>query len=83
MQWLGYTGLIALVVSWIPQSIETVKFGRCTINLGFLVLVLIGNISLALYAWSIADTVFGLLNSISTIGVALNMYYKLFPRIIP
>ncbi|MGH2568928.1 MAG: lipid-A-disaccharide synthase N-terminal domain-containing protein [Bacteroidota bacterium] len=80
MQWLGYMGLVALVVAWIPQSVETVKLGRCSINLEFLVLVLIGNVCLALYAWSIDDTVFGLLNSVSTVGVVLNIYYKLLPR---
>jgi lipid-A-disaccharide synthase-like uncharacterized protein len=80
MQWLGYVGLTALVAAWIPQSIETVKLGTCHVNLGFLALLLVGNISLALYAWSIADAVFALLNSVSTIGVVLNLYYKFFPR---
>jgi lipid-A-disaccharide synthase-like uncharacterized protein len=80
MQWIGYGGLAALVLSWIPQSVETVRLGRCSINLSFLILVLIGNICLALYAWSIGDTVFSLLNSVSTVGVLLNLYYKLFPR---
>lgn len=80
MLWIGYVGLAALVVSWIPQSIETVKLGKCNINLAFLVLVFIGSVCLALYAWSIGDTVFGLLNSLSMVGVLLNVYYKLFPR---
>lgn len=80
MQWLGYLGLATLVISWIPQSIETIKLGKCTVNLGFLLLVLIGNISLAIYAFSIGDSVFFLLNSVSTIGVVLNLYYKVFPR---
>lgn len=80
MQWVGYVGLVALVLCWIPQSLETFKHGRCTVNREFLVLVLIGNISLAVYAWSIGDTVFTSLNTISTAGVLFNVYYKLFPR---
>jgi MtN3 and saliva related transmembrane protein len=80
MQWIGYGGLVALVLSWIPQSLETIRNGKCSINLSFLVLVLIGNICLAVYAWSIDDTVFSLLNSVSSVGVLLNLYYKLLPR---
>jgi lipid-A-disaccharide synthase-like uncharacterized protein len=82
MQWLGYLGLAALVISWIPQSLETVKLGQCKVNRGFLALVLVGNVSLAIYALSIGDTIFSLLNSVSTIGVVLNLYYKLFPRMV-
>jgi hypothetical protein len=81
MEWLGYVGLATLVVSWIPQSIETMKLGKCSVNIGFLILVLVGNVSLAASAFSIHDHVFFLLNSVSTIGVVLNLYYKLFPRI--
>lgn len=80
MQWLGYIGLIALVISWIPQSLETMRQGECGINGAFLILLLIGNLSLALYAFSIGDTVFTVLNSLSTVGVLVNLYYKFFPR---
>lgn len=80
MQWVGYVGLASLVLCWIPQSVETIQLGKCNINLSFLVLVSIGNVSLAIYAWSIGDTVFSVLNTVGTFGVLLNLYYKLFPR---
>lgn len=80
MQWIGYVGLVALVLCWIPQSVETIHLGKCTVNLSFLVLVLIGNVSLAIYSWSIADTVLSVLNTVGIFGVLLNLYYKLFPR---
>ena len=79
-QWIGYLGLAALVLCWIPQSIETIKLGRCPVNLTFLVLSSVGSLSLALYALSLGDPVFSVLNIVTTAGAALNIYYKLFPR---
>jgi MtN3 and saliva related transmembrane protein len=79
-QWIGYVGLIALTICWIPQSIETIKQGRCTVNLAFLILSALGSFSLALYAISLGDPVFTILNCLTTLGVALNIFYKLFPR---
>ncbi|MBI4418451.1 MAG: lipid-A-disaccharide synthase N-terminal domain-containing protein [Ignavibacteriales bacterium] len=82
MVWVGYLGVAALVLCWIPQSIETVRAGRCNVNLSFLILSAIGSICLALYALSLGDPVFSILNVITTSGAALNIYYKLFPRTI-
>ncbi len=79
-QWIGYLGLAALVLCWVPQSIETIKLGRCPVNLTFLVLSSVGSLSLAIYALSLGDPVFSVLNIITTGGAALNIYYKLFPR---
>lgn len=81
MQWIGYVGLVALVLCWIPQSVETIKLGRCPVNLAFLVLSSIGSLSLAVYAVGLNDPVFTILNTLTTIGALINIYYKLFPRI--
>jgi lipid-A-disaccharide synthase-like uncharacterized protein len=80
MQIIGYIGLIAIIVCWIPQSLETIKLGRCPVNLWFLILSVVGSLSLAVYAISIGDSIFGTLNSVTTFGALLNLYYKLFPR---
>jgi lipid-A-disaccharide synthase-like uncharacterized protein len=80
MQVIGYIGLAAIVICWIPQSLETIKLGRCPVNLWFLVLSVIGSASLAIYALGIGDPIFGVLNSLTTVGALLNTYYKLFPR---
>lgn len=29
MQLIDYAGLIAITICWIPQSLETIKLGRC------------------------------------------------------
>ena len=80
MLWIGYVGLTALVVCWIPQSIDTIKQGRCPVNLAFLILSSLGSLSLALYAASLGNTVFTVLNCLTTLGTAINIFYKFFPR---
>ena len=80
MQWVGYVGLTALTVCWIPQSIDTIKQGRCPVNLMFLILSSLGSFILALYALSLGDPVFTILNTLTTLSAALNICYKVFPR---
>jgi lipid-A-disaccharide synthase-like uncharacterized protein len=80
MQWIGYVGLTALVVCWIPQSIDTIKQGECPVNLTFLFLTALGSLCLAFYALSLGNPVFTILNCLTTLGTAVNIYYKLFPR---
>jgi len=80
MQWIGYVGLTALVVCWIPQSIDTIKQGECPVNLTFLILTALGSLCLAFYALSLGNPVFTILNCLTTLGTAVNIYYKMFPR---
>jgi len=80
LQWIGYLGLVALVLCWIPQSLETIRLGRCPVNLTFLVLSSFGSFSLAIYAFSLGDPVFSILNILTTLGALINIYYKRFPR---
>ncbi len=83
MTWIGYVGLAALAICWVPQSIETIKGGRCEINLAFLVLYLIGSIGMLVYAMDLGDLIFSLLNGLTTVGALLNLFYKIFPRVQP
>jgi MtN3 and saliva related transmembrane protein len=69
MVWIGYVGLTALVLCWIPQSIDTIKQGRCPVNMAFLVLSALGSFSLAFYALSLGNMVFTILNSTSTVVI--------------
>lgn len=80
MQWIGYIGLTALTLCWIPQSIDTIKQGRCPVNLTFLILSSMGSFTLVMYAWSLGDPVFTILNTLTTMGATLNVFYKIFPR---
>ena len=49
-------------------------------NFTFLILSAIGSTSLAFYAFSINDTVFTILNALTTTGAMINIYYKVSPR---
>jgi lipid-A-disaccharide synthase-like uncharacterized protein len=80
MQWIGYLGLVALALCWIPQSVETIRLGRCPVNLAFLILSSLGSFCLAIYAISLGDPVFTILNALTTAGALVNMFYKIFPR---
>ncbi len=77
---IGYIGLAGVVICWIPQSIETVRAGRCPINLIFLMLMVVGSVCLTIYAIAKNDIVFSVLNSLTTVGALINLYYKFFPR---
>lgn len=80
MQWIGYIGLIAITICWIPQSLESIRQGRCEMNLIFLILASVGGFSLFIYAVSLHDIIFSILNGFATIGASLNLFYKFFPR---
>lgn len=80
MSIIGYIGLAAIAVCWIPQSLETIRAGHCTVNLLFLVLTVVGSVCLTIYAIERSDLVFSILNSFTTLGALINLFYKLFPR---
>ncbi len=80
MQWIGYVGLSALVLCWIPQSIDTIKQGQCPVNMTFLLLSALGSLSLAFYVLSLGNPVFTILNCLTTLGTTINIFYKMFPR---
>jgi lipid-A-disaccharide synthase-like uncharacterized protein len=46
----------------------------------FLILSSLGSFILALYALSLGDPVFTILNTLTTLSAALNIFYKVFPR---
>ncbi|HTY00572.1 MAG TPA: lipid-A-disaccharide synthase N-terminal domain-containing protein [Bacteroidota bacterium] len=76
----GYLGLSFVVICWLPQTIETLRAGRCGANTLFLILSAIGSICLVVYAVGRNDLVFSLLNSLTAIGALVNLYYKFRPR---
>lgn len=80
MQWCAYVGLASFSVAWIPQSIETVKAGRCEVNGLFLGLSMTGSAALMVYALQRGDHVFSVVNAMTTLGALVNVYYRRFPR---
>ena len=80
MQWCAYVGLAAFAVAWVPQSIDTIKAGRCEVNALFLFLSMTGSVALMLYALMRGDTVFSTVNGLTTLGALVNIYYRRYPR---
>src|SRR5581483_9799049 len=79
MEVIAYVGLIAFVVAWTPESIATIKRGRCDAGLSFLALMFTGSFSLMLYAGLRGDRVFFTLNFLTTMGALINLFFKVFP----
>ncbi len=77
MKIIGLIGLIAIVACWIPQTLEVMKTGRANMKLSFLIFYLVGSIALTIYA--LGDVIFLTLNLLTTVGSAINLYYKIFP----
>lgn len=77
--WIGWVGVAAFALAWVPQSFDTLRAGRCEANLGFLCLAALGSLALTAYAWLRGDAVFASLNALTGAGALLNLYLKLFP----
>lgn len=77
MKIIGLIGLLAIVACWIPQTYEVLKTRRANMKLSFLILYFVGSIALTIYA--IGDPIFITLNLLTTLGSAINLYYKMFP----
>jgi len=77
---LGYLGLFLVAICWLPQTIETIRAGKCGANTLFLILSAVGSICLVIYAIGRDDIIFSVLNSLTTMGALINLYYKLSPR---
>jgi lipid-A-disaccharide synthase-like uncharacterized protein len=80
MQWIGYVGVVAFALAWIPQSWETIAAGFCEVNPIFLALSALGSFALTVYALLQRDAVFAILNTLTTLGALVNAYYRIFPR---
>ena len=78
--YIGYIGLAAFALAWIPQCRDTIREGRCGANLSFLSLSAVGSLSLACYAFQRGDAVFSSLNALTTAGAAVNIWFSVFPR---
>lgn len=83
IQFVGYVGLVAFGLAWLPQSWETVRAGECGLNAAFLGLSALGSVALTAYAALRGDAVFGALNAMTSLGALVNIWYRVFPRRAP
>ncbi len=76
MEIVGIIGLAALAMGWVPQTMQTIKEKDCKVNSNFLILNFIGSVSLTIYAIYLGDVVFSVLNSMTSVGAIINIFYK-------
>lgn len=77
MHIIGYIGLCVLTLSWLPQTFQTIREKECKVNFQFLILNFAGSFSLMVYAMLLGDAVFSILNFMTSLGAAINVFYKL------
>ena len=81
MQLIGLLGLLCIAAAWIPQTVKTIREKRCDIGKSFLILYILGSISLTVYSILNFDAIFLALNLLATVQSIINFYYKLFPNL--
>ncbi|MGB9638892.1 MAG: hypothetical protein ACP5RD_01360 [bacterium] len=74
---IGLIGMIILVSSWIPQTIETIKSKKCPLNINFILLYTFSSLLLTIYSFLIKDIIFFILNLLAFIQSFINLYVKL------
>ena len=77
---LGIFGGIVIVLSWIPQMVRIIKNKKSEdVSIIFLIVILIGTISLLFYSVWIKDLIYTLINLFAAIDIivviALALYY--------
>ncbi|AIF70079.1 membrane protein [Palaeococcus pacificus DY20341] len=75
--WIGLLGMILLVSSWVPQTIETIKQKKCPLNFRFVLIYVTASSLLTIYSYFIGDWVFLTLNGLAALQSAVNLYVKL------
>jgi uncharacterized protein with PQ loop repeat len=77
---IGGIGLIALAVSWLPETYKAVREKKSQMDSKFVELFMVGAVSLAIYSWYKRDAIFFWLNIFILVNLMINMYYKFFAK---
>jgi MtN3 and saliva related transmembrane protein len=74
---LGLIGMLLLVGSWVPQTVETIKKKYCPLNLEFILVYFVASSLLTIYAYAGRDWIFTTLNGLAALQSGVNLYVKL------
>lgn len=74
---VGLLGMLLLVASWVPQTVETIKKRHCPLNLEFILVYVVASTLLTIYAYAQRDWIFTALNSLAAFQSGVNLYVKL------
>ena len=73
---IGLMGMLLLVSSWVPQTIETIKTKQCPLNFRFILIYVTASTLLTIYSYLIRDWIFLVLNALAAFQSAVNLYIK-------
>jgi len=74
---IGLLGMLLLVGSWVPQTVETIRKRHCPLNLEFILIYVLAASFLTVYSYTIRDWIFFTLNFLSAFQSAVNLFVKL------
>jgi len=77
---IGIAGMLLLVGSWIPQTVETIRTRHCPLNLEFVIIYVAAASLLTVYSYLVGDWIFFTLNFLSALQSAINLAIKLTER---
>ncbi|NJE30947.1 hypothetical protein E3E38_07815 [Thermococcus sp. 18S1] len=77
---IGLIGMLLLVGSWIPQTVETLRTKHCPLNLEFIIIYVAAASMLTIYSYIIGDWIFFTLNFLSAFQSAINLAVKLMEK---
>ena len=77
ISYLGVIGLILIALGWTPQTLETIKKKKNNLNLKFNLLYTIGSLLLTVYAITLSDTIFIILNGFAFLMSGIGLYYNI------
>ncbi|AEK72470.1 membrane protein, conserved [Thermococcus sp. 4557] len=77
---IGLIGMLLLVGSWVPQTVETLRTKHCPLNLEFIIIYVAAASMLTVYSYIIGDWIFFTLNFLSAFQSAVNLAVKLIEK---
>ncbi len=77
LDFLGFTGLIFILIAWLPETIKNIRNSAVNSRWGFLILYTIGSFLLTIYSLLLNNLVFSILNGLAVILAAINIFFKL------
>jgi uncharacterized protein with PQ loop repeat len=80
MEILGILGAAIIAISWIPETIRTIKTKSTGLDLKFISIYFMGSLLLAIYSIYVKDYVFIALNIFASILASVNLIYTILEQ---
>ena len=77
---LGILGAAIIAISWIPETLRTIKTKSTGLDLKFISTYFLGSLFLAIYSISVKDYVFIGLNIVASLLAVINLIYTILEQ---